>query len=403
MKRRRLLALTGSSLTIAASGCLGSLRLGEQSDSDGLSPEPTGEQPDHTDSLTQFQSDASNTGVVDGTAPETTQIRWETTLDPVDGGLAVSDGRLVIAAGGKLIALDTADGSVLWAVTVGLDATGPPALTADTAYVTTWNGGESVGRGLVAVDLADGTLRWRAVPTVDVSTAPTLADGTVYVGGSLNSESVIALDGTDGTEQWRFEAGQYASTPAVDDGTVYVGGGDRQVLYALAEDSGEERWRVKTDGQMWAAPTVVDGTVYAPSRSGRLYALATADGTEQWTVDIGSEVQSSVAVTEDCLYVSSRDRFVALDSAGTEQWDTNIERGHPPTVTDNAVVVAGGDAARCLDPTDGTERWRQRGIERTISDMVFAGIKTAPAIADGTVFVASHGGDLRAITANETA
>lgn len=391
MKRRTALALGTTAVAGALGGCLDAWR------SRLLGPDNRAA-PAETTTSTQFQYDARNTGVAGSDAPESVVERWGTRVSPIEGGLSVANDRVVVAARGNLVALDADGGDELWDVRVGQDTETAPALTADTAYVATWNGGAGEDRGVVAVALDDGSERWRAVPEVGVTSAPTLAEGTVYVGGSLHSEAVIALDAADGRELWRFEAGQYATTPAVADGRVYVGGGSEHVAYALDADDGTEVWRFEADEEVWTAPTVVDGVVYVGSRDGVVYALDADTGQERWRAQVGSDVRDSVAVTGDTVYVPARGSFVALDPTGTERWSIDVQDfAYAPTVAGDGIVVADSQAAFCLDAADGTELWRREGTERRMGDVTPSGIGCAPVVADGVAYVASDGGDVHAL------
>ncbi len=276
----------------------------------------------------------------------------------------------MLVTAGDLVALDADDGSKRWEADVGHSHDAPPAVTSDTAYVAAWNGGPDTDRGVAAVDL-EGSLRWRAITDVDVSSAPTLADGVVYVGGSLNSEAVVALDATDGSERWRVRVGQYATTPAVADGTAYVGGGSEHAAYALEAATGGGRWRVETDGRVWGAPTVVDDIVYVGSRGGTVYALEPADGETQWIASVGDDVHESIAATDERLYVPTADGLVALDTDGTEAWSLDgRSRVNAPSVVGDVVVVTDHSTAICLGE-DGQRRWTYEFDERVIDDMVF--------------------------------
>ncbi|HKJ59700.1 MAG TPA: PQQ-binding-like beta-propeller repeat protein [Halobacteriales archaeon] len=403
MKRRRVLGALATG-TLGFSGCLGSSRRSPPEATPDGSPAPdddapAGGNPEHVTPTTQFQYDARNSGVADVAAPGAADLRWRTTLDPIDGGLSVADGRVVAATGGNLVALDADSGDVRWDVGVGHSVESPPALTADTAYVACWNGGPQRDRGVAAIDLADGSERWRAIADVDVTSAPTLAADSVYVGGSLHSGEVVAIDAVDGEERWRFEAGRYATTPAVDDGVVYVGGGESPVAYALDARDGSELWRTEVEDRVWGAPTVVEDAVYVGSRSGRVYALAPDDGHERWSVPVGDDVRASVAATDDGVFVASEGSIASLDLDGDERWSVQT-RGYAfaPTVASDAVVVTDATAAVCLGADDGGLRWRHEARERQISDMVFTGVRSPPVVADGVAYVASHGGDVYALS-----
>jgi len=114
-----------------------------------------------------------------------------------------------------------AEGSEQWSVFVGFE---PEGVDVDDGgvYVT---GGTTV----LALDGGDGAEQWRYGLTEDTDTGPTVADGTVYA--SAGTEHTVALSAEDGTEQWRYEETfTLEAPPTVADGTVYApGGGDPYV------------------------------------------------------------------------------------------------------------------------------------------------------------------------------
>ena len=64
-----------------------------------------------------------------------------------------------------------------------------------------------------------------------MTSAPGVADGIVFFGGF--DDHLHAVDGTSGTELWRFQTGDWVeSSPAIIDGVVYVGSDDG-FLYAI--------------------------------------------------------------------------------------------------------------------------------------------------------------------------
>lgn len=354
-----------------------------------------------TDPVAQFQYDAHNTGVRDEVAPATADVRWRTRLQPVDGGMTVTDDHLLVTVGGSVVALDTGGGERRWTADVGHDAAAAPAVGGDLAIVTTWNGGADVDRGVVALDLADGTELWRAIPDVDVDAAPTLADGTVYVGGSLHSDEVVAIDAATGDVRWRKAVGDYAPTPAVAEGVVYVGGGSNEFVRAMDAETGQTLWERDLDGRVWGAPTVVDDVVYAATRNGTVAALGAADGDPRWTGSVDGDVNRSPAVANGVVYAPG-DGFVAAVDRSETVWKTDVtDRAHAPTVTDDAVVVADGRRAYCLGRADGDPRWTHEVAEREISDAVYGGVRSAPVVHEGTVYVAAHGGVVYALGPQE--
>lgn len=230
-----------------------------------------------------------------------------------DGALVFGLGNIDLFEFGGLYALETADGSTRWhrAPREGDPNNTPayPAVADGTVYAGTIEG------RVAAVSLSDGTTEWATRPDETAGyTGVAVTDDRLYVGGpvqqaaldrgddargpawtldtgalfsppAVTDDALYVVDtgtggvgvkrfGTDGSDGWKHTSDLLAtpSPPTVADGTVYYGGRDGR-LYALAADTGAERWVFPRDGQpsFWT-PAVVDGTVYATSAQG-LYAL----------------------------------------------------------------------------------------------------------------------------------
>jgi outer membrane protein assembly factor BamB len=313
---------------------------------------------------------------------------------------------------------------------------GSPAVAGNAVYVL------GQDNTVYALDTADGTKQWTfQTGEADIEfrrpayPSPTVADGMVYT-GSLDG-NVYALNASDGTEQWTFETeNKVSSSPAVVDGTLYVGGEDSNV-YALDVTDGTEQWSFETEDSIYSSPTVADGTIYISGFDGYVYALNAVDGTEQWRDKMGREMVSSPTVVDNTVYIGNNAGIVhALNTAdGTVQWEHDVSLGHTeiepsPAVLDGMVYIGTSDGSvYALDATDGTEQWHFE-VEDAISsspvavnDTVYVGVsreadvedvveevgdvyslsaangeiqwrflkvspvRTAPAVADGTVYV----------------
>jgi PGF-CTERM protein len=223
-----------------------------------------------------------------------------------------------------------------------------------------------------------------------------VVDGTVFIGS--NDGNVYALDAGNGSEQWRFQAGDgVSSSPTVVDETVFVGSNDNNT-YALDAGDGTEQWRFQTGDTVLSSPTVVDGTVFVGSNDNNMYALDAGDGTEQWRFEIGVG-RSSPTVVDGTVFVGGS-KMYALDAGdGTEQWHfkPRFFADSSPTVVDETVFVADGvirDIAGeyyfyVLDASDGTEQWR----------FATGGGRSSPTVVDGTVFVGGWNTNVYALDA----
>jgi outer membrane protein assembly factor BamB len=194
---------------------------------------------------------------------ETGAVAWRMT-PPGSGDFAESamdDRALYVGTRNRhVLALDPADGSVLWDVDAGpgwehQGVVSGIAVAGDTVYAAVrrnlnWNGFESA-TVLVALHRGTGAELWRfqtpGTKTYTVA-APTLA-GRLLLLSDRYSNAVIAVDRFTAQQVWRtpFDpqfTGPYAG-PAVADGVAYVGSGDTHV-YALDVATGAVRWRTKT-------------------------------------------------------------------------------------------------------------------------------------------------------------
>jgi outer membrane protein assembly factor BamB len=177
--------------------------------------------------------------------------------------------------GKRLFALDQ-NANVLWNVTTGGDNDSTPAVGDGGAV---YFGSDD---GLVrALDITSGEMRWEAALGAPVRAPLAIGhDGTVFAATYGTKPFVVALDGTNGQERWRFhtEEGEGAfygiqSGVLVDgEGYLYFGGRDHYV-YCLTPE-GERLWRYETGDQVDANPILgPDGTLYIGSDDRRLYAF----------------------------------------------------------------------------------------------------------------------------------
>ncbi len=209
-------------------------------------------------------------------------------------------------------------------------------------------------------------------------------------------EKYLAHDWDTGTYWGVF------GTPAVVDGTIYVAmtegnyGPGSGYAQALDAETGESQWTTDLAGKSETAPAVGDGTVYFGDKTA-VHALATADGSVEWTFEKGAT--ASPALVDGTLYVSAYDGVYALDAAdGSVEWkqtdgyegptvDYGKSVASAPAVADGLVYVCNRDGTvLALDAASGDVQWRD-----SVEGM------SAPTVADGTVYVGS--GTVKALDA----
>ena len=185
----------------------------------------------------------------------------------------------------NLAVLEAATGKTVWA-----KAEGKPYHMYATPVIDERGSVYTVSGGMVrAFSLETGQLQWETSLTLQrIHATPALAGNRLFVATGVGV--LHALDTTDGTELWQWNAGEghalfspyvregqvTLTSPVVADGYVYVGGADGY-LYALAAATGACAWQHNLAVPLAGAPALSgsglwiggsDGCVYAFSETG---------------------------------------------------------------------------------------------------------------------------------------
>jgi outer membrane protein assembly factor BamB len=356
------------------------------------------------------RADAANTGYApEGAVPTTDlEVRWQRRLEAptVDDAFAsvssptVADGRVYLTTGDGVVALDLRTGEDDWSVeslepstirpTHGYDReVVPPVVAPDGTLLV------GSREALVALDGADGTERWRYAADRAFG-VPAVVDDTVYVSAASGT---AALSLADGSELWTTDQGAEGDVPAVAAGTVVVSRPEEVV--ALAADDGRERWVHSPGAEFY--PVVADGLVYVGTYEG-LFGLSLADGTREWRVDRGSgRTLSAPTVTPDTLYLAERpgeagDAAFAFDRTGGRpepRWCSSVFDAAVPAATDEHALVLqspGGPEDReapllAFTASLGDVVWGAAVPDRTLP----------PALLDGAVVAVGRDGRVVAV------
>jgi outer membrane protein assembly factor BamB len=278
--------------------------------------------------------------------------RWTRDLGyPADYSV-VADGRMFVAAGPKLFALDLVTGQDLWPpITLGSEQ-------APRSYVSYGDGRlfASFREGpLRAIEAATGRELWSRTfsqyGSENVETPTAYDNGVVYAVTSVGL--LRALSAATGAELWAAHTGGgMTATPTVSGGLVTVG--CAQSGTTVNASTGAVVWRVAPScggqsavsaGELWGEATA--GTpLVREAATGRL--LGAASGT------LPAFDQSRTYALEGSA-VKGRER-----STGFTQW-TFVGDGQlttPPVVVNDAVYVGSATGRLwALDPATGTELW----------------------------------------------
>jgi outer membrane protein assembly factor BamB len=195
-------------------------------------------------------------------------------------GVAVDNAGVAFVgfAGGKLIALDTASGKVVWEASVALpkgateieriaDITSLPVFDGRYVYAAAYQG------RMVGIERASGRVLWNR----DLSSYNGLAvDGsTVHV--TQSNGAVYALDYSSGKSFWRQGGLQFRQTSApIPLGRYALLGDFEGWVHLLSREDGDFAARIKTDGSavMPQPMPLGGGAVLFQTRGGGLYAIS---------------------------------------------------------------------------------------------------------------------------------
>ncbi|ELZ09101.1 WD-40 repeat-containing protein [Halovivax asiaticus JCM 14624] len=277
--------------------------------------------------------------------------QWRTTLDTDDRhGTVVVDGRVIVAYGRDLVALDAQTGDRLWTQsTKGFRV--PDQLGADAETGTVLLASRF---GIQAFGATDGTKRWETETVNLLDGAPAVFDGRVFAVGTMDgAPSLVALSLDDGSVHWQRElaATPESAAPVATAAGVFVA--DDGTLVVHDRETGDrlrELYTFSSDGGTYDIGSIAvdDGSVFLTSDGGAV-ALDSETGTERWHYDeslyetdmcVGSETVvfqvKNPEFAPDQITISAFDR-----ESGEMRWYHGFDPGFHNQVTSPPVLVDG--------------------------------------------------------------
>lgn len=218
--------------------------------------------------------------------------------------------------------------------------------------------------------------KWVEESPDSIFTSPALnANGTILYYTAM--DKLIALDTTDGSLVWEFEAdlnGFVISSPVVGaDGTIYFA--TQYQIYAVNPNS-SERWRFDRPNTTWGSELAIgyDGTIYVESQDDAgygstdcaLYAIGPTTGNLIWRFQLGTiHCQASDPIVGgNGIYTwyedDNSEQLYAISTAGTIQWTFAATGGNrtPPIINSpGQVIVMEGNKLRGIDAATGIAVW----------------------------------------------
>ena len=211
------------------------------------------------------------------------------------GGVSAEGDHVYASTGvGDVVALNGADGAVLWSKRPGGPLRGSPTVSLGNVYVM------SQDNQLFTLNEADGAVIWQDSGTLQSTgvfgvAAPAAAQGSVVAGYSSGELSAYRYE--NGRALWgdalsRTNISTSVSTltdidadPVIDRGRVFaIGEGGRMASYELV--SGQRLWELNIGGI--ATPLVAGEWVFVVTDKGLLYCIARTAGKVRWISQLGA-------------------------------------------------------------------------------------------------------------------
>ncbi len=257
-----------------------------------------------------------------------------------------------------------------------------PAVDNDTVFVAPESG------HLFAI-YHSGSLRWE-LSDYSITSSPAVDNDTVYVG--TQNKKLLALNKSDGSVKWSFEAGGaiYSSPAISNDGSVVYFGSDDGKFYAINALNGHELWHYESNASIQTAPALYSDnkTVYFSSNDGYLYAVNTNDGSLKWNLYIGGFPASPAIGPDGIIYIGSQNgNMYAIYPYGVQKWVHYVGgwiTSTPVISEDGKYVYIGTDDWNiyALKTEDGNEEWSYKTGSQ---------IKVSPLLtSNGRVYIGSY-------------
>jgi outer membrane protein assembly factor BamB len=234
---------------------------------------------------------------------------------------------------GRLRAISTKNGQLLWRRKVGSRAASSPAVDPKRRQliVTTKEPGQ-----VKIVDMDTGKVRWGR-QTARVESSPVVAGKLAYFGD--DSGRLYALDLERRKFRWTVSgASKITSSVTLAGGRLYFGDYAGRV-FALNPRSGRRLWTGSAGTRVYGTVAAAGGRVFAPSVFSGLSALSARNGRLLWRVPAGSYVYSSPAYYKGRVYFGSYAGLVYCVNAKSGRV---IWRAGTGGSVSGAVVVVGG-------------------------------------------------------------
>jgi outer membrane protein assembly factor BamB len=266
-------------------------------------------------------------GEVKALNADTGEVLWKVApAGPLRGSPTIAFGQLfVMTQDNQIIALNIADGSLVWDESGSTTQSGVFGVAAPAAGQGTVIAGYSSGE-LSAYRYENGRTLWSdALARTNISTTvgsitdidadPIIDSGRVYALGQGGRMAAYEL--LTGQRIWELNLAGI-STPAIAGEWIFTLTDDARLL-AIARSTGRVRWitqlqRFKDEEDkkgpiFWTGPVLAGGQLWVASSRGEVWKVSAGEGSAQFVTDLGQPVSLPPVVADGYLYI--------LDDGGT--------------------------------------------------------------------------------------
>src|SRR6266850_2670129 len=239
-------------------------------------------------------------------------VKWRYESDRTTNLTPASDKNAIYLplAEGVLIALNSADGKLIWKAETGGEFSASPAADERSVFVPTQYVDTAQGRvhgTLRALSKSTGVTLW--MRTLPAPLAGSLVAGPSALFAGSADGRVYAFDKRTGLTLWINQYSEGFSSETSLAGEIVYLGSDHGSLLAFNQATGKLAWLYRTRGAIRGPIAVSNGIVYFGSGDGYVYAFNEMRSQLLWRRRTGAGVQAVVSV-DNGLLAASLDNFV---------------------------------------------------------------------------------------------
>jgi len=235
---------------------------------------------------------------------------------------------------------------------------------------------------LVALNAADGKLVWKAEAGGNFSASPIADERSVFVAQRSGepdrkqvSGTLCALSKTTGVTLWMGTLPAALSSGLAVDSVSLFGASPDGHVYAFDKRTGRVLWSNQYEEEFSAPPTVAGDHVYFGSKTGTVRALNVKTGKLAWQYKTRGAIEGPVAVSDHIVYFGSADANVYAYSEIRSKLLWHRRTGaavQAVTAVPNGVLAASLDNFAYLLSLKGALVWRRQLPGRILSRPITA-------------------------------